>query len=290
MDVSTHSLETFIALADHLHFGRTAQHLGMSQPAVSRHVRILERYVGASLVTRTSRSVELTEAGREFLAHVERAISVLDRGRSEAHRVATGKVGAVRLGFRHGLWLLPEIVRTQRQSMPDATLLLVEGTEDDQFLELVEHRLDVALTRRPARHPSLTSQVVEREPLVVVVPHDHWAAGRDRVEVADIADEPLVMFRREHYRFVYERILQVCEDAGFTPRLAIEVDSPETAIAVVAGGEGIAVMSMGYAQLHSASVASILMAEQSIDLYLTRRVDASPLVRGFADLITALRA
>lgn len=288
MDISTMSLTTFITLAEQLHFGRTAERLGVSQPAVSRHIRQVEHYAGVPLVARTSRTVELTEAGRVFVTHAERALASLTRGQAASRRVAAGKVGVVRLGFRHGLWLLPDIVRAQRTEMRDATLLLVEADEDDQFRELVEHRLDVALTRRPATHASLVSRVLEREPLSVVVPHDHWAANRDQIDLEEVAGESFVMFRREHYRFVYERILSMCEDTGFSPRIAIEVDSPETAVAVVAGGEGIAVMSRGYARSHLTSVGSAEIAHQFIELYMTTRADTSELVISFADLLTRL--
>lgn len=287
MDVSTTSLQAFITLTQELHFGRTAEHLGVSQPTVSRHIKQVERFVGVPLVARTSRAVKLTEAGRVFSDCVDQALSALERGTLEARRVSAGRVGVLRLGFRNGLWLVPTIVRAQREQMPGVTLLLTEADEDEQIRQLIEHKLDLALTRRPADHSSLRCQVVHREPLTLAVARDHWAAGRSSLTLTDIAGEPFVMYRREHYRYVYDKIVRACRDAGFSTRISIEVDSPETAVALVAAGEGVTILSRGYARSHREVVDSIEIRDLAIDLHLTIRADASELVTTFAELLTS---
>lgn len=273
-----------------LHFGRTAERLGMSQPSVSRQIRQIERFVGVPLVARTSRAVRLTEAGRVFGDSVDQALSVLQRGTLEARRVAQADVGVLRLGFRSGQWLVPAIVRAQRKHMPGVTLLLTEADEDEQFRQLIEHKLDIALTRRPADHSSLRCDLVDVEPLTLVTPRGHWTGGRASVSLDEASEETFVMYRRDHYRYAYDKIVRACRDAGFAARIAIEVDSPETAIALVAAGVGVTVLSASYALAHREAVDSVEIKDLSIGFHLTMPTDASDLVTRFAHLMTSCMA
>ncbi|MFF8276062.1 LysR family transcriptional regulator [Streptomyces lateritius] len=190
-----HELETFLTLAEELHFGRTAERLGVSTGRISQTVKKLERRVGTPLFARTSRSVRLTPVGRrlhedlrpvrlQMLAAVERAVAA---GR--------GVHGTLRAGFA-APWsgeLLTTVADTFLANRPGCEIRIREVPLDGGFQPLHDGELDLHLTAFPVREPGITAgPVVAAEPRVLLVPAAHPLAGRDSVALEDLAGVPLV--------------------------------------------------------------------------------------------------
>ena len=106
-------LRCFVAVAEELHFSRAAERLNMTQPPLSRQIRLLEHHVGAQLLERNSRVVRLTAAGKAFLPEATQILRFSEQASLKAHRVAKGEQGALTIGFTSasGYSLLPEVVR-----------------------------------------------------------------------------------------------------------------------------------------------------------------------------------
>ncbi|MGW0707592.1 LysR family transcriptional regulator [Streptomyces sp. NPDC002643] len=191
-DVEIRQVQYFVAVAEELSFTRAAQRLSMTQPALSRAVRALEKDVGAVLLVRTPQGVALTAAGR----------AMLDEGRSLMARVADMTARVRRAAERHDVVtvtgagcdasLVDRLVRSYNATTPPRPARATVGTPEDELERLRSGRADVALWRAALHDPALDGVVLRHEPCRVLVSTRHRFAGKEVVSVADLADEPLV--------------------------------------------------------------------------------------------------
>src|SRR5438067_4606001 len=142
-------LRCFVAVAEELHFSRAAERLNMTQPPLSRQIRLLEHHVGAELLERNSRNVRLTAAGKAFLLDATRILRMAEEAMFTARRAAKGELGSLAIGFTSasGYSLLPEVVRRLRERSPGVTLTLKEPVITMQVEELNAGELDLGLMR-----------------------------------------------------------------------------------------------------------------------------------------------
>ena len=150
-------LRYFIAVAEELHFRRAAERLHMSQPPLSQQIRQLEEEVGAQLLTRNQRKVELTAAGAAFLVRAREILDAVEDAARQARRVQRGEVGRLAVGFVGSAMysFVPELLRGFREQAPDIALRLHELGTTEQLRQLDDGRLDVGFLRTPGRWPGL---------------------------------------------------------------------------------------------------------------------------------------
>ena len=234
-------LRHFVALAEEEHFGRAAERVFVVQQALSNSIRNLEEEVGVPLVSRTTRRVQLTPAGKEFLVGARETLALAGQTVERARRAAQGEVGRLRLGFVSGLAFggLPEIVRRFREALPDVSVDLHELTAQEQEAALRSGQIDVGLMLLPVRDPALQARPLWREPLVVALPAGHPLASRSRVAVAELRDEPFVFFPRPLRATYFDQVMRFCAGAGFTPRVVQEAIEIPTLLSLVAAGIGV---------------------------------------------------
>ncbi|MET9080719.1 LysR family transcriptional regulator [Streptomyces sp. NPDC004237] len=191
-DVEIRQVQYFIAVAEELNFTRAAQRLAMTQPALSRAIRALEKSFGAELLVRTPQGVALTAVGQVML----------DEGRSLVARVADMTSRVRRAAERHDAMtvtssgcdasLLDRLVRSYNDTTPPRRARAVVGTPEDQLERLRSGRADAALWRASLDDPGLEGVVLRHETCRVLVSDRHMLAGNGTVRIADLADEPLV--------------------------------------------------------------------------------------------------
>lgn len=187
-----HEIESFLALADELHFGRTAERLGVSQARVSQTIKKLEQHIGAPLFERSSRRVALTPLGRQLNDGLEPAYRQLLDVVAHACDTAKGICGALTIGFLGSVAgeLTPYVMNLFRTRHPGVDLRMREVQFADPLGPLRAGDVDVLFTRLPVLEPDLTvGPVVISEPAAIVVPLGHPFARRDKVSVEDLADE-----------------------------------------------------------------------------------------------------
>ncbi len=279
-------LRYFVAVAEELHFGRAAARLHLAQPPLSRQIRALEDEVGTSLLARTNRRVQLTEAGQIFLEGARRTLAQADAALGDARRAARGEIGPLSLGFVGSATyaVLPRLLRAFRAAYPDVELHLQSLTSREQVASLRERRIDVGLLRPPVDDPSLALRMIVREPLLAVLPEAHPLAGRERVPLAALACEPFILYRRASGPATYDRIVGVCLQAGFSPTIVQETDEMQTMAGLVAGGLGVALMIAPVGAPRNAGVAykPLEDATPTWEMSLAWRQDnKTAVVRGF---------
>lgn len=188
-------IESFLAVADELHFGRAASRLGLSQARVSQLIKKLERRVGASLFDRTTRRVSLTPIGQQLLTDLRPAHqSVLD-GLTRAQAAGRGINGILYVGFLGPLAgrVLLDVLDTLRSTQPDLEVHLHATEVADPCKPLRDNEVDVLLTQLPVTEPGLTTgPVVIVEPRVLAVSARHPLAGRDAVTLEDLATDRIL--------------------------------------------------------------------------------------------------
>ncbi|WIM97892.1 LysR family transcriptional regulator [Actinoplanes oblitus] len=187
-------IEIFLTLAEELHFGRTAERLHVSQARVSQSIKQQERRIGGALFERTSRSVRLTPLGEGLRERLTAGYTEIMAGVDEATSIASGQAGTLSVAaFDTHHQELTAVLDLFRQRHPQATLRMREALPVDPFGVLRDRRADVALLWLPVREPDLAvGPVLFTEPLVLAVAPGHPLAGREKVEMEDLGDHPVV--------------------------------------------------------------------------------------------------
>ncbi|MDX2970217.1 LysR family transcriptional regulator [Kribbella solani] len=240
---SLDQLSAFVAVAEELHFGRAAERLNMTQPPLSRQVQKLERAVGARLLDRDNRKVELTEAGRAFLTEARRLLALVETAGDLARRVDQGAAGTLRLGFTatSAIRTLGPLLQRLAVELPDVDVILHERVTPAQIDGLLRGELDLGLGRPPFDTAALDSRVVYQEPLCAVVPGNHRLGALHRpLRAADFADEPVISYSPTQARYFHELTVRFLADAH--PRIEQRVQQILTVILLVAAGRGVALV------------------------------------------------
>lgn len=244
-DFELRQLAQFVAIAEAGSFRAAAERVYVAQPALSVAMRKLEAAVGAPLFTRGRRGVALTAAGQAFVVEARRCLLHADQARQSARQAALGEGGAVRLGFvgSAAYRLLPRQLPGFVARYPGIRLDLVEGTTVSIVPMLRDGRLDAGLIRTPADDTDdLQVADIETDRLVAVLPRGHALAGRHRIALSALRDEPFVMFSRSQVPGLRAIILQACRAAGFSPRATQDATQIQTVVGLVGSGLGVALV------------------------------------------------
>ncbi len=288
-------LRYFIAVAEELHFRRAAARLHIAQPPLSIQIRELERELGVTLLARTHRRVDLTEAGRVFLDGARRTLTQLDAAISDAQRAERGQTGRLNIGFvsSSSYELLPRLLVAFRAIYPDVALHLQAATTNEQLAALDERRLDLGILRLPVNDGRLAWQVLAEEPLVTVLPVSHPLALLERTPLASLAQESFILYPRVDNPAIHDAIIACCHMAGFSPRITQETGDMQAITALVASGLGVALViaSPGLPALPGVTLRPLAgrdIPTWRIALAWRREPDPAPAVRAFVAVSAAL--
>ena len=201
-NITLRQIEAFLAVAQERKFAAAAERLHVSAPYLSQTIKQLERALGYTLLTRTTRSVELTPAGGVFTGLAERALADLERAIQAARTIARPPRANLRLGYTigAGLDIVPTLLRTFAAEYPDCQV----QTEEYDFSEpsggLRDHHVQAAVVRPPIGLAGLLTVDLAREARVACLPEGHDLANRESVSVADLLPEPIIAAPRRSAR------------------------------------------------------------------------------------------
>jgi DNA-binding transcriptional LysR family regulator len=238
-------IRSFLSIAETLHFGRTAELIHLSQPALSLQIQALEEEVGVRLFERNRRKTTLTAAGSAFRDDAAAALSQLEQAIRRAKLAANGKLGLLRIGFvsTAGNEIVADIVRQFRDLNPEVEFSLRNILTAGQIQMLETGSLDIGFLRLPiGGHSTLDVVTVHREPFVLVVPSSHKLAKRKRVRLREVADEDFVMYERTWAPGFHDLMFAILRDAGIVPNVTQTAGEVPTLISLVASGMGITIM------------------------------------------------
>ncbi|MFG3587823.1 LysR family transcriptional regulator [Streptomyces sp. NPDC047990] len=286
---------SFLTLAEECHFGRAAARLHVAQPALSQQIKALERELGVALFHRSTRHVELTEAGRQLTPYARTLVTEAERARVHMAELATGRAGRVSVGFIGTATydVLPRVARTVRSELPHLTLDLRGELITPRLVDgLLTGAYDLAVSRAGAsgaETEGLHITPLRTEPLMAVLPSHHPLAADRPVALGALADEPFVIHPSQPRSAMYDRVLSACARAGFQPSSLVEVGETATLVVLVAAGHGVALVPQSVRSLRLDGVTYVPLAEtETIDLTLARRARRDPpTVRHVASIIEA---
>ena len=287
-------LRSFVVLAREQHFGRAAASLHIAQPALSQHLKQLESEVGSRLVDRSTRHVELTDAGRMLLQRAQHILTSLEASAADLRLLADGMSGTVRIGFVGTATydLLPRVARRVRGALPGLRLELHGELLAPELLDRVAGgELDVAVVRPGRAVPhGVETTFLRSEPLVVALPAHHPAAGDPVVALGTLSDEVFVTHPSGERSTMHERVLQACLAEGFVPQDIVEVGETGTLVAFVAAGLGVGLVpaSVRALRLDGVVYRSLSGPPHEVSLHLAHRPDPPPAVRRLAREIESI--
>ncbi|WP_050423224.1 LysR substrate-binding domain-containing protein [Bradyrhizobium tropiciagri] len=289
-------LRYFVALGEELNFTRAAERLHIAQPPLSQQIRQLEHELGVTLLQRNSRPVRLTEAGELFLARARAVLASFESAVADTRRVGRGQAGKLAIGFVGSAMFagLPDIVGAYRDACPDVELVLDEMLAAEIAEALRRRRIDAGFAR-PAlpAETGLAQHLLLEEPYVAALPRAHPLAARRDIALAELSDDAFVLYPARPEPSVTGLIVNACQAAGFTPRLAQEVLHLQTAIGLIAAGVGVSLVPEGAARAQTGrGVAYVRLSAPVVTAPLTlawREEDASPAVQRLLDIAARWR-
>lgn len=288
-------LRYFIAVAESKGFSHAARRLYVSQSAISEQIGDLEREIGVELLSRNRRQVALTEQGGIFLDEAKKIIANADGAVEMVRRSARGEVGTLRIGFfTNGVGeFFSRLIREFRRDHPEVRLSLFEMAALQQMEALANNAIDIAITRPldPRFVGILDSELLFKEPIVAVLPREHPLAA-PTVKLSSLASEPLVLIEREAWPLLFDAIITLCSQAGFSPQIANMSGRTPAVLTLVAAGEGISLMTAGVKRfLFKELVFCKLRPTVSMGLVIAWRAqERSTIVKAFLDLVRSHKA
>lgn len=244
MDIK--DLRCFIVLAEELNFRQAAEKLHMSQPPLTRLIGQLEGELGVALFERTTRRVELTEAGQNLLREARGLILYADETARRIRHATSEASNRLRVGYVPlALYtVLPQFLDQCRKEFPELELDLREHTTDMQLSELCSAEIDIGFIYMPVFSNLLTVKPVYREPMKLAVPNSHPMANRSAVKLTDFASDVFVMHSRAENPAMYDDILRCCTMAGFSPRI-LQKAHDQSCMALLMAGQGVHFIASG---------------------------------------------
>lgn len=259
-------LRYFVAVAEAGHMTRAAATLGIQQPPLSQQIRALEARLGMALFHRHAKGVTLTDGGRVFLDEARRLLADMAAMQHRMERLARGQQGVLSVAFTSSAAahaFTPAALRESRSRYPDIELQLSEHNAAEITEAVAAARLHCGLLRVPVSRPDgVALETLLREPVVVALPNDHALARRTTrggkpapVSLRDLEGERLILVRRPGAPGLYANLLALCEEAGFVPLIAAEVERMMTNLNLVAAGAGVSVVPASMMGAHPQAVA-----------------------------------
>jgi DNA-binding transcriptional LysR family regulator len=252
VDVHLRDLRYFVAVGEELSFSAAADRLFVSQPALSKQVRRLERTLRVQLFDRNRRQVQLTAAGRSLLPQARQLLAEWDHAAEQAVRVDAGARRVIRVGVLTGIGrgLYAGIQARLGERLPGWRVELRQHSFDDPMAGLADRTTDAALLWLPLPDDvPFEHRALVREARHVVLPADHPLAAQPEVAFASLVDEPIVALPPEAGP-LRDFWIALAEREGRPPTIAVEAHSPDEGLEAVAAGQAIKLMAAGNVELY----------------------------------------
>lgn len=290
-------LRYFLAVAEELNVTRAARRLNISQPPLTQQIKALEGELGVALLDRTGYRIRLTDAGRLFALEAGRILEEVRRAAQMARAAASGTSGRVRVGFTESASFNPLVttaLRAFRAAYPGVEVSLEEHPSTELAAALRDGRIDVGFVRPPLREGrGLVFDLLEREPLVVVLPIGHRLARRRRIALRELSRETFILYPRAVRPGLADEVVSACEAAGFTPRVGQYAPQLSSTVNLVAASLGISIVPASMRALQPQLVAYLPLEGEPLHALLgiaCRDEERSSAVRNFVAAARQLTA
>lgn len=252
-------LRQFDVLAQEMHFGRAAQRLFISQPALSASLLRLEEEFRVRLFDRDTRTVRITPVGELMLRYAREVLNQVERTRDLSHALSEGRVGRIEIGFSGILFSpgLDEVILRCRRDHPEIEIHLREITSQKQIELLEAGRLDGGLVSLPQPPVGIEHIPLLEDRFVACLPAGHRLAARSVIRADELRSEPFVFLSRDRAPIAYDQLMGFCAQAGFHPNVACDTDHALSAARLIASGLGVGLLPLSLADAGLAGLAFV---------------------------------
>jgi DNA-binding transcriptional LysR family regulator len=286
-------LKYFVAVVEWKGFREASRRLHVAQPAISQTLTNLETEIGVKLFEKSGRSVQLTREGEIFYSETLRTLEQSERAVDAVQRAARGEVGTLSVAFcgadTHSF--MPDLVRKYKEKFPGVRVNLLEMNSVQQEAAFAERTIDVGFTRSLSPNLSATvqSRLLSRDPLVAVLPACRRLKDK-RVKVEDLAKERFILYHRKGAPPLFDSILGLCNERGFSPNVENQPDMLQTVLTLVAADQGVAIVPSCAFTLGISGVQFLRLRPDSIRTELViawPKIARSAPLSSFVDLVEA---
>lgn len=242
--ITFRQLRYFLTLSEHLHFGRAAQALHISQPPLSASLKQLEDNLGFKLIDRTSKSVRLTPAGVIFAEHAARVMGQMKSAQEIATQIAQGLKGEITVGFVPSMLFrnLPKLLNAFEERYPSIKLNIEEMNSTTQIKHILNHKLDVGFVHASSFPEGISSTPIEIERLVCCIPNEHRFAKRNQISIADLRGDRMLVFARDFAPHYHDKIVALLRSGNIEPHLQFRIQHWFTILVLVKQGLGVSIV------------------------------------------------
>ena len=270
MSMDLRQIEYFNEVAKHLSFTKAAATLHVSQPSISKAIQNLEHELGVPLFYRSSKQLELTDAGKSVLSNAQQVLQAFNNIRSELIDLMELKKGQIRIGIPPivGAEFFSKLISYYKEQYPYIEILLSEAGTKRIRQDIEAGELDIGLVcSSQSKNPNLNTISFMKDPLQLIVHTDHRLAQKQSVNMLDLIHEPFIIYRKDF--ILYDRIIEECSKVGFSPTIACETTQKDLFIEMVQAKLGIALLPRKIAEkIASPSIKTVELEEQSLFLEL----------------------
>jgi len=283
-------------VAEELHFGRAAMRLYISQPSLSHQIRKLEEALGTPLFVRSSRSVQLTAAGRTLLKEAPIALAALEQALQRTRLAGSGTTTTIRLGYTpvSSLDTLTKLLDALQEDHPDLTVDARELFSAEIPERLCAGDLDIGLALAPQPLDGVAGEILRQETVSALLSTRHRLAAAPTIPLTALSVETLLLFPRRLAPAYYDGIVAACHEAGFAPGIRAFEDPPVNAmLARLSSGREVGLAPASFAE-HAAKASTSVTVRDVVDPPIAAELsvlwptnDPSPAIAGV--LATARR-
>lgn len=283
-------LRYFVTVAEELNFSRAAERLHVAQPPLSKQIRDLEEELGVQLFQRTKRRVKLTDAGVVFLEEVNKVFTQVNQAVRTAQQASRGEIGRLVIGFNSSATysVLPDLLHKFQQHCPDVKLVLHELTTSQQLDKLYRNQIDLGILYLPVDESKLSVMPILKEPLMVALPETHFLANQPQVSMYELIDEPFILPAHHLGAGLYAQIMVFFQQISFHPKVTQSATLLQTAVSLVAGSVGVALVPASLQNLQRTGVVYKAIAEPAPELEIAvvwRQHEPSQVVQRFLSIV-----
>jgi len=262
-------LELVVALSEERTLSQVAKRVGMSQPAISKRLQVIQRRLQLKLFETNHTGTDITEPGRFFAEYAQQSVNLFHRGIHEARQAKDAQLSRVRVGTSpfqppH----LVEMLRSMELRLYRNLTVEVESSFSCDLLRKLEQReVDVALVASPPAMPSITGSVLGVRQFMIAFCERHPLAKMKTVSLADLAAYPWVFFNRLVHPHLHDLILRRAADRQLVPTVIHHIMQAEQVPALVSGGNSVAWLTpMGAARVAHGDLTARPLADEEIRL------------------------
>jgi DNA-binding transcriptional LysR family regulator len=280
----------FLAVAEELHFRKAAEKLFISQPGLSRQIKLFEEELGVVLFERHNRKVVLTKVGEYLKVEFSLQIKTLSHTLENAKLLHDGKKGALKIGYVGSAMqdVIPNLLLRFEKNHPNILFNLKEIDNQKQIEGLLSFSLDVGFVRLERVPRTLEIKSILKENFCLVLPKNHLISENNFKNLAQFKEESFILFDSKYSASYYEKVMQIFDDCGFTPLISHNTIHSSSIFKLVENNFGISIVPKSLAQKRGHKIKFIeldMIAQKTILSVIWNKKNTNPILNDVLELL-----